>query len=81
MSEYAKTILAISVHKSNESANFGEGATHVCIDDEGGGPYLILKQSNDWSENGEIRLEFEELPLIVEAANQLINQTGFKDIE
>lgn len=82
MSEYLKTILTISIHSKDESPIFGMSSTHVSLDDDGGGPFLILKQCNDHIQNGEIRLEFDELPLIMEAAQQLINQQPlFKDIK
>jgi hypothetical protein len=71
MMKYKSTILAISVHSDMENPIFGEGATHVCLEDEAGGPFIILKQTHDQAEPGQVRLSFEEIPLIVKAIDQL----------
>lgn len=81
MSEYLKTILTISIHSKDENPIFGMSSTHVSLDDEAGGPFLVLKQCNDQSQTGEIRLVFDELSLIVEVANELMTQIAFKDIK
>lgn len=69
--KYKSTILSISIHSAEENPIFGEGATHVCLEDEAGGPFIILKQCSDNIEAGQVRLSFEELPLIIKAIDQL----------
>jgi hypothetical protein len=78
MKKYLKTTLMVSVHGENEDPIFGESATHVCIEDEAGGPFIILKQTNDFSKSGEVRLELEELKVITEVADELMKQATLK---
>ena len=69
----------VSVHTENEDPLFGESATHVCIEDEAGGPFIILKQMNDFIKSGEVRLELEELKAITKVADELMKQATLKD--
>lgn len=68
------TILSVSVHRDTENPIFGEGATHVSIEDEAGGGFITLKQSNDSAEMGLLRLDLDELDAIQAAARMLIDQ-------
>lgn len=72
MSKYTRTTISISVHPSNVNPLFGEGATHVSLDDEGGGPYIVLRQCEDDSKVGEIRVDYEELTQIWQVAEVLL---------
>ena len=58
--KYTQTIKTIIVHPEEEPL-FDESATHVAIDDEGGGYYLIITQFPDDPEPGQIRLDPDEL--------------------
>lgn len=70
--EYKTTITQVTIHKADESAVFGESATRVKLEDEGSGGYLVIEQ-----DGGSIRLDPEELDLIIAEAKKLMAQ--FKD--
>ena len=76
--KYIWTIKTIIVHPKGEPL-FDESATHVSIDDEGGGHYLILTQFPDDPEPGQIKLDFDELEAVYSAAKQLLNQHNNND--
>lgn len=65
--KYKITPLMFAIHRENQNPVFGEQVTHIQIEDEAGGPFLILKQ-----EDQEIRLDPEELDEIVMAAKELL---------
>ena len=67
---YLSTPLSISVPTVNPI--YGEGATHVTLEDEAGGPYIILRQCDDDSKVGEVRFDIEELREVLAAAEGLI---------
>lgn len=64
------TITQFTLHRESESPVFGEDNIDVRLQDEGGGYFLELKQVNS---NGEaqIRIDFEELELILNKAREL----------
>jgi hypothetical protein len=76
--KYTQTIKTIIVHPEGEPL-FDESATHVAIDDEGGGHYLIITQFPDDPEPGQIRLDPDELDAVYSAAKQLLNQHNNND--
>jgi hypothetical protein len=76
--KYTQTIKTIIVHPKGEPL-FDESATHVAIDDEGGGHYLILTQFPDDPEPGQVRLDSDELEAVYSAAKQLLNQHNNND--
>ena len=53
---------------------FHELATEVSLEDEGGGYYVVLTQSPDAPELGQVRLDPEELDVVYSAAKQLLTQ-------
>lgn len=61
------TPIMLSVHYKNINPIFGEGATLVSLEDEGGGAFIILSQ-----EGVSLRFDLEELEKIVEVARGLI---------
>lgn len=71
--KYTQTIKSILVYPEGEPW-FHELATEVYLDDEGAGHFIVLKQSPDNPERGEVRIEPEELDLIYSAAKQLLTQ-------
>lgn len=73
MTEYHATILKMSIHCPSENPIFGEYVTHIAIDDEAAGPFLVLTQSNPKQHN-EIRLTLEELKKIAEVAREMVSQ-------
>lgn len=78
MTDYELTMTAVVIHSRGTNPLFGEGILRIRLDDEAGGPFLVLEQEIDGEEN-EIRLDFEEIPLIVRAANLLQQQKGLQD--
>ena len=68
------TITEISVHSEKENPIFGEIATHVKLDDEGGGLYIKLIQYTDTGTQ-EIKLDFNEIEPIINAINILRNNS------
>ena len=76
--KYTQTIKTIIVYPEGE-AWFHELATEVCIEDEGGGYYVVLNQSPDNPELGQVRLDPKELDAVYAAAKQLLNQHNNND--
>jgi hypothetical protein len=74
MSKYKTTILQVSIHREESNPVFGEGNTYVKIDDEAGGPFLIIEQTDDESKLGTVRMDYEEFMAVAEAAKMLMHQ-------
>lgn len=66
------TPIAMSVHPDDQSPIYGEGATHILIEDESGGPFLILRQQHDQIKPGEVRFDWDEFEQVVLAARALM---------
>jgi len=63
----------VNLYKEGDHPIFGESVTRVTIDDQTGGPYFVLKQSQDDFE-GELRLDFSEVePLFKLMKNMMKN--------
>jgi hypothetical protein len=59
---------------------FSEKAVIVTVEDEAGGPFILIDTtSEDGYGGGKIRLDFEELEEVVEVARELINQPTLKE--
>lgn len=71
MTNYTKTILAVSVHLDSENPVFGENSLHVSLDDDAGGMYVKLTQCNDDIAPGEVKLDFDQLDLIKQVVDEL----------
>ena len=77
--KYTQTIKSIVVYPEGE-AWFHELATEVSLEraitviGEGGGYYVVLTQSPDDPEPGQVRLDPDELDAVYAAAKQLLNQ-------
>ena len=69
--KYRITPLVVSVHRPTANPVFESGVTHVCIEDELGGAFVVLRQQGDYLKPGEVRMDFEELELIAKAAADL----------
>ena len=74
MSKYKTTILQVAIHREDSHPIFGEGNTYVKVDDEAGGPFIVIEQHDDHSEKGTVRFDYEELQAIQEAAKMLMHQ-------
>jgi hypothetical protein len=71
--KYTQTIKSIMVYPEGEPW-FHELATEVSLEDEGGGYYVVLTQSPDAPELGQVRLDSNELDAVYSAAKQLLTQ-------
>ena len=72
MIEIKTTVISMSVHRADKNPIFGEGVTHVSLQDDAGGPFIELRQCDDQSEMGMIKLDMEELDAALVAARQLM---------
>lgn len=68
MTTYRITPIAMAVYPGHEDPIYGREVTHVELEDEGGGQFIVLKQ-----EDQRLRVELEELEQILIAARQLLN--------
>ena len=66
------TPIGMSVHLPDESPIFGDDATHVLIDDDAAGPFIVLRQFGTEAKVGEVRLDIAELEAVLRAARRLI---------
>jgi hypothetical protein len=78
MRKFEATTLTVSVHPEGENPVFSESATRVCIDDEAGGPFIVLKQTHDQAQNGEVRIDFDEFKTISQVVDSLLKQKSLK---
>ena len=70
--EWMVTPMCVSVHLKEESPVFGEAAIHVSVDDEAGGPFVVIKQFDPSLEAGELKLDLEQLQKVCAVAKELI---------
>jgi hypothetical protein len=63
--------LKYSVFGKNDNPIFGEFATHISIDDEAAGGFIVLEQFPD-DGHQKIKLDLPELEEILRLANKLI---------
>jgi len=74
---YTLTTTCISVHLKDNNPFFSVQATHVSLEDEAGGAFLVLTQYPDDPVKpgaSSIRIDLEEFPFIVKAVNKLLDQ-------
>ena len=65
------TPLKVSVHRKGDNPVYSAGVIKVTVDDEGGGPFIVL-DSNSGMEDG-LRIDMDELEAVTVAARQLIS--------
>ncbi len=63
---YMQTITAIAVHPPGLNPVFGAGVITVRLDDEAGGPFVVMEQDDQ-----QMRVDFEEVEALVQAISQL----------
>jgi hypothetical protein len=68
---YQVTTLSRMIARPEQNRIYGEGIL-ITLEDEGGGAFFTLKDTSDVE--GEIRIEMEELELVVIEARKLIKQ-------
>ena len=67
--DYKSTITEITVHDASRNVLTDFEATVIKLADEGGGAYITIVQGES-----EIRLDYNELPLVNEAIDRLMMQ-------
>ena len=72
--DYQSTITEITVHDASRNVLTDWEATVVKLADEGGGAYVTIIQGEN-----EIKLDYNELPLVNEAINRLMMQHKTKE--
>ncbi len=72
MRKIIATPLSVSVHQEGESPVFSETATIVSIDDDAGGPFIVIEQNMDHMEPGKIKIDGDELSIIFNVAKELL---------
>lgn len=70
---YTLTTSEITIHRQDRNFSYGELNTTIRLEDETGGAFVVLHQS-DSTTPGEIRLDIEEIELIAQAAKTLLSQ-------
>ena len=72
----------MSVHREGESPLFDETAVKIRMDDDGGGAFFVIEHlANGLSDQGQVRVQLEELELIVKAARKMLAQPGLGEQE
>ena len=77
--KYVQTVRSIMVYPEGEPW-FHELSTKVSLEDEGDGYYVVLAQSPDRPELGQICLNPDELDAVYAAAKQLLTQHNNDDL-
>ncbi len=72
MTNLKSTTLSIAVHRADANPVFGEGTTHVSLQDDAGGPFIELPQFDYGLDAGHVKFDLEELVEITEVAKRLI---------
>jgi hypothetical protein len=69
--KFLATPIAAAVHYAGTNPIFGEDVTHVAIDDEAGGGFIVLTQHPD-SGTQKLTFDIEELELVVKVARDML---------
>ena len=77
MSKIFNTITAISVGRAEENPVFGE-VTHIKLDDECGGMFLVFEQDGFDDKTNQVRISLEEWNNVCQAVAMLTKQPLFK---
>lgn len=72
----ATTPIGYAVHVHGTSPVFDDSTTHVLIDDEGAGPFIVLRQFGAHTKTGEVELDIEDLEAVVRVARRLMKAQG-----
>jgi len=71
-SDYIITTISMSVHDREENPIFGDSVITVSLEDDAAGPYIVLKSLEEELKPGEIKVDLDQLDVILEAARVLI---------
>ena len=69
MTTYRATPISTHITREKQHPIFGEGVL-LTLDDEGGGPFLIIQDTSD--DGGKIRVELGELEILLVEARKLM---------
>ena len=78
-SKLKTTITNIAIHREGDNPIFGESVINVALEDDAGGCYLIIKSNQEGLENGQIKLNYEDIAKIHEVASRLMKQESVKE--
>ena len=78
--KHATTILKVAVHEETENPVFGASNIFVSIEDDAGGPFLIIEQDGDERGTVSLRIEYQELLAVVEASKMLMHQLHIEEV-
>ena len=81
MTKYNRTIrtVIITPEDDTDSPIYSEKAISVSVEDEAGGPFIVLTTGDDISGRGEIRLDAEELWEAAKVAKELMEQETLRE--
>lgn len=71
MTKYKTTVISLSVHAENENPTYGESVTTISLEDEGGGPFLLLTQTPGDGERA-LRFDLDEFRAVAAAVEVLM---------
>jgi len=71
------TINAIAIHRTGDSPIFGDSTTIVRLDDEGGGPFIVIEQATN-EQPGVFKLDPDELTIVMRTARRLLRQESIE---
>lgn len=71
MAEIHTTIMKIAISTGDDAPAFGETAVHVEIDDDAGGPYIVLSTPVAREEGG-VAINPDEWPAVKAAVERLL---------
>ena len=75
---YAVKPTSYAVMPKTPKVLFDEGVTKIRVDDEAAGPFVIISQDYDAKGIQEIRLDFDEIPFVLKAIDELHNDWNGK---
>ena len=81
MPKYNRTIRCVYITPADDTVSplFSEKAVIVTVEDEAGGPFILINTASGDGGDGEVRLDLEELDEVVAVAKMLINQETLKE--
>jgi len=79
--KFHMSVTEMIVHRDGESPLYDETAVKIRLEDEGAGAFFALSHLGGSSEPGQIRVQLEELELIVKAAKKMLAQPGMGEQE
>lgn len=75
---YKVTPLKLAIHTEQSNPVFGETTIHVELDDECWGPYIVLTDLGEGAKPGVVRIDLDELEIVLESAKKMIKEYPVK---